>query len=173
MKKTISRILHVLSAAEEYALLVTGFTLVVVVALGVLFRYVLRAQLTWAYEFSILLFIWVSFLGASVGTRQHAHITFDFLARLFPMSWNRWINLLGSVLIFVISLTGVRLGMIIFLRTQGQRFQTLPLSRGWMYLALPVGFLLIAIHVLAYAIKLWQDPEVLVLEPTNELEIEL
>lgn len=173
MKTLLRRLLHILAATEEYSLLLAGFSLVVVVAMGVLFRYVIRAQLIWAYELSILLFIWVSFLGASVGMRQHAHVTFDFLTRVFPMNWNRWINLLGSILIFGISIAGVRLGLIIFLRTVGQRFQTLPISRGWMYLALPVGFFLIAIHVLEYTIRLWRDPKELILEPTHELESEV
>ncbi len=154
MRGFVGKTLNQLAIVEEYLLLSTGVALVCVVALGVLFRYVIRAQLTWAYELSILLFIWVSFLGASVGIRHQAHITFDFLVRLFPPAWNRWLTVLGNVLVFVISLAGIALGYVIFTRTLGQRFQTLPLSRGWMYLALPIGFLLIAVHITENTVQL-------------------
>jgi TRAP-type C4-dicarboxylate transport system permease small subunit len=160
MKGFAHKSLDKLAAIEEYVLLSTGIALVVVVALGVVFRYIIRAQLTWAYELSILLFIWVSFLGASVGTRQHAHITFDFLIRLFPPGWNKWLMVLGNVIVLLISIAGIALGYVIFLRTMGQSFQTLPLSRGWMYLALPVGFLFIAIHITENILKLLLNPTI-------------
>ena len=156
MKGFLAKTLKKLASAEEYLLLSTGVALVCVVALGVLFRYVIRAQLTWSYELSILLFIWVTFLGASVGIRHQAHITFDFLVRMFPPNWNKWLTVLGNVLVLVISLAGVTLGYLIFTRTVGQRFQTLPLSRGWMYLALPTGFLLISIHIIENTVLLLQ-----------------
>src|SRR5512147_1023390 len=59
--------------------------MVVVVCLGVFFRYVLDASLAWYDEFASYLLVWLTFYGAISASYQRRHIGFEtFVARLMP-----------------------------------------------------------------------------------------
>jgi hypothetical protein len=55
----------------EYLLFGLGFTMTVVVAVQVFFRYVLNQSLFWSEELARYLLVWLSFLGASVAYRDN------------------------------------------------------------------------------------------------------
>src|SRR5574342_985894 len=61
--------------------------MVVVTTLGVFFRYVLNNALPWAEEADRYLFIWLSFVGASITMRHKAHIAVDLLLRYVSVAW--------------------------------------------------------------------------------------
>ncbi|HSC71435.1 MAG TPA: TRAP transporter small permease, partial [Candidatus Methylomirabilis sp.] len=78
-------------------------TMVVVTTLGVFFRYVLNNALPWAEEADRYLFIWLSFVGASITMRHKAHIAVDLLLRYVSAAWRHRLELAAqfSVLIFL------------------------------------------------------------------------
>ena len=53
--------------------------LVVVVCLGVFFRYVLNSSLTWYDEFASYMLVWLTFYGTVVADYHRRHIGFDLL----------------------------------------------------------------------------------------------
>jgi TRAP-type transport system small permease protein len=53
--------------------------LVALVTLGVFFRYVLDASLSWYDEFASYLLVWLAFYGAVVTTARNRHIAFEVL----------------------------------------------------------------------------------------------
>lgn len=68
----------------EYLLFGLGFTMTVVVAVQVLFRYVFNQSLFWSEELARYLLVWLSFLGASVAYRRKAHPGIDILQAKMP-----------------------------------------------------------------------------------------
>lgn len=150
----IKRFADFLAQIETWLVAALGLALVAVVFLGVLYRYVLREPLAWAYELSILMFIWVTFLGASLGIHKNAHVTFDFLTLgMSPMA-QRIVRTIGMLLVFALAISGVIYGSRVFTNTISQRFQTIPFSRGWMYAGLPVGMALMAVHAVERALAI-------------------
>ena len=53
-------------------LMVAAFTMVSAVFMQVIFRYVLKAPLSWSEELARYTFMWITFLGASVALRQNS-----------------------------------------------------------------------------------------------------
>ena len=53
--------------------------LVIIVCLGVFFRYVLNSSLTWYDEFASYMLVWLTFYGTVVADYQGRHIGFDLL----------------------------------------------------------------------------------------------
>jgi TRAP-type C4-dicarboxylate transport system permease small subunit len=68
----------------EYLLFGLGFTMTVVVAVQVFFRYVLNQSLFWSEELARYLLVWLSFLGTSVAYRRKAHPGIDILQAKMP-----------------------------------------------------------------------------------------
>ena len=61
--------------------------LVIIVCLGVFFRYVLNSSLTWYDEFASYMLVWLTFYGTVVADYQRRHIGFDVLVnKLAPLA---------------------------------------------------------------------------------------
>ena len=70
--------------------------MVMVTAVGVFFRYVLNAALPWAEEADRYLFIWLTFIGASITMRHKAHIAVDILVRYVRSGLRRYFALFSE-----------------------------------------------------------------------------
>ena len=55
----------------------------IIVALNVVFRYILNISIVWSEELSIYLLIWSSFLAAAVAFRQGTHVAFTIVINKF------------------------------------------------------------------------------------------
>ena len=70
----------------EYLLFGMGFTMTIVVAVQVFFRYVLNQSLFWSEELARFLLVWLTFLGASSAYYRKVNPGVDFLyAKLPPL----------------------------------------------------------------------------------------
>ncbi len=90
------------------ALLLAG--MVVLVFGNVVLRYALNTGITYSEELSRIFFVWLTFLGAVVAMREHAHLGVDSLLRRLPprcaqaavlaghalMLWATWLMISGS-----------------------------------------------------------------------------
>jgi TRAP-type C4-dicarboxylate transport system permease small subunit len=89
----------------EYLLFGLGFTMTVVVAVQVLFRYGLNQSLFWSEELARYLLVWLSFLGASVAYRRKAHPGIDVIQAKLPGKLKKAATVavhLASLLLFAV-----------------------------------------------------------------------
>ncbi|MCX7786893.1 MAG: TRAP transporter small permease [Spirochaetes bacterium] len=142
-----------LNRLSEILLGIIGSVLILIVSIGIIFRYIFRLPLTWSYELSVVCFIWVSFQGAAYALGKGSHVSFDFLLKLFPKAYYFRIETIKYLLLSVILFVGCMFGTFVFLNMAPQRYQTIPISLGWLYLALPVGFLFMLIHTLYHLVR--------------------
>ena len=122
--------------------------MVVVTTLGVFFRYVMNDALPWAEEADRYLFIWLSFVGASITMRHKGHIAVDLLLRYVSPAWRHRLVLAAqaSVLVFLGTVFWASLPVIELTSETRATATDIPLS--WVYLAAPAGCLLIGIETL-------------------------
>jgi TRAP-type transport system small permease protein len=140
------------------AVAVTLFAaMVAVTAAGVFFRYVLNAALPWAEEADRYLFIWLTFVGASITMRAKAHIAVDILVRTFAPALRRWIALAAQACILVfLAIVAHASGRVIEVTSQTRSTATdVPMS--WVYLAVPTGCVLIGIETARLMLRAWRD----------------
>jgi TRAP-type C4-dicarboxylate transport system permease small subunit len=122
--------------------------MIVVTTLGVFFRYVLNNALPWAEEADRYLFIWLSFVGASITMRHKGHIAVDLLLRYVSPAWRHRLVLAAQagVLVFLGIVFWASLPVIELTSETRATATDIPLS--WVYLAAPTGCLLISIETL-------------------------
>jgi C4-dicarboxylate transporter DctQ subunit len=86
---------------EEYfiAFLLAAMTLVNVT--NVFVRYVLKSNIHWAMEFTVIAFAWLIFLGAAWGIKIGAHIGVDTLVNLFSNKVKKRISIVAAVLCII------------------------------------------------------------------------
>ena len=121
--------------------------LVAVAFAQVLFRYVIGYSLYWSEETARYLFVWISFLGAVAALERGAHIGVEVLVEKLPRNIRRYVILFSniSVGLFLLFLTVKGLKMVA--DNMIQRSPALRVPMGLVYLAIPVGAVLMGIHV--------------------------
>lgn len=122
--------------------------MVVLVCIAVTMRYVFGRPLLFANEVALVLFVWQVMLAAAGGARRHLHLGIEFVTNRLPTRPRAAVDLFGSLAVLALAVGLVILGMEFTLA--GRRtLQILGISWRWVYLAVPVGFALMAAHVLA------------------------
>ena len=131
--------------------------MVAVTTIGVFFRYVLNSAIPWTEEADRYLFIWLSFIGASITMRRTAHIAVDILVRSFDAGLRRWVALLTQafVLAFLVVVFLASRPVIEVTSLTHATATDIPIS--WVYLAVPVGCVLIAIETLRLMTRTWKS----------------
>ncbi|MBP1778898.1 MAG: Tripartite ATP-independent periplasmic transporter, DctQ component [candidate division NC10 bacterium] len=132
--------------------LVLGAMTVLVFA-SVVLRYVLNSPVTWSEELASLLFAWITFVGAYVGCRSRSHIAIDTLAVFVPLPVRRAIGHVVDVVVLCVLGLFVWQGVQLCITTWGLEFPALEISRGYLYLSLPLGASLMIVAVVEH----WRD----------------
>lgn len=138
-------------AANRWLLVVLLAAMSCIVFANVVLRYLTNDSLVWAEEVARHLMIWLTFLGAGLVLRFGGHIAIENLHDVLPGRVGRWLRglIVVSLLVFfsVMAWQGA-------LYTSVMRFQTTAatgISFGWVYLAMPLGFVLLIVHLLLVA----------------------
>lgn len=137
--------------ANEAVVVGMAIVMVLLVVINVVCRYILNFSLVWAEEVSQYLMVWVTFLGAGLALRQGRHVAVEMLQEYLPAGAKhgvRW-AIAGAVLVFIV-FTGV-LGVMFAWFAKDMETPVLNISMAIPYAAVPVGCLLLAIHLVLVA----------------------
>lgn len=122
------------------------------IALAVFSRYVLKAPIDFANELATVLFIWIVFLSAAGATRRREHVSIalleDSLHGRAQHLHRLVVDVLGVIVVVSLGYLGVS-----FLEKVHRVFYTLGIGWEWAFSALPVGMLLIGLHLIRDAIS--------------------
>jgi TRAP-type C4-dicarboxylate transport system permease small subunit len=128
------------------ALIMGGMT--VLVFSSVLLRYVLNSPVTWSEELASLLFAWLTFVGAYVGFRTHSHIRIDTLTMLLPAGTRSGIRRTVDAGVLLVLGVFIWQGVSLVATTWSLEFPAMEISRGYLYLSLPIGACLMLVAIL-------------------------
>jgi TRAP-type C4-dicarboxylate transport system permease small subunit len=137
--------------ANRALLIVMLAAMATMVFANVALRFLTDHSILWVEEVSRYLMIWLTFLGAGLVLRHGGHIGIDALQEKFP---RRAAHI--RALIFILLL-----GFFAFMAWIGVRYSALTWSQttpvlqipvGFVYLAMPAGFVLLIAHLLLMAV---------------------
>jgi TRAP-type C4-dicarboxylate transport system permease small subunit len=134
---------------EELFIGIFSFLMVVVIAIQVFMRYVMKDSLPWSEEFARYCFIWLVYLGISYGVKKQKHMSVDVLFLALKEKGKSIIQMIGNGLFLVFALFGTIYGYEITLKllTWGQLSPALSIPIGYVYLAGPIGMGLTSIRL--------------------------
>ena len=117
---------------------------------NVVLRYATDRSLLWVEETSRYLMIWLTFLGAGLVLRYGGHIGIDTLQDALPRH-AAVIRAAIFCLLLAFFATMFWLGVRYAVLTWGQTTPVLGIPIGAVYLAMPIGFALLIVHLLLTA----------------------
>ncbi|GHV52257.1 C4-dicarboxylate ABC transporter permease [Deltaproteobacteria bacterium] len=139
-------------------ILFVSFTCMVILTfMQVVFRYAIAQPLAWSEELARYMFVWATYLGASVAFYENKHINATlFTDFIKSVRVKAGVMVIADILCLAFLAVFVYQGFIVSQRVfnLGQFSPSLPwLPVGIIYLAIPIGCLFMALNVLAYTIR--------------------
>jgi TRAP-type C4-dicarboxylate transport system permease small subunit len=129
------------------------FSMVAVVASQVFFRYVLNSSLRWADEIARYLMIWMAFLGASLAVRYGAHISIEAFMKMMSPRVRRVVRIIILLVLILFLASLVNEAWDLTHRVWRQRAASISMSMGYVYIAAPIGFILMTINFIAMLLQ--------------------
>ena len=145
----VVRIAAFYTRAVETAAIVAMVMLVTVAAYQVFCRYVLNASLFWSEELMRYLMIWTAFLTAGIVYTRGGFLGMRALVDAAPQRVTLVADIVGQLAILTFLLVVAWYGFEFAIRTAPSQAVALQFSMFWVHVSVPVGCVLMALHVIA------------------------
>ena len=143
-----ARVVDVYFAVLEWAVIAAIASMTVIAGLQVFFRYVLSDSLFWSEEVMRYIMAWTAFLSAGMAYSRGDMLGMRFLVEAIPASLRRVVDWISRLVMVVLLCVIAWYGFDFAIRTRFEEATALEISMLWIHLSVPVGAVLLAIHVL-------------------------
>ena len=130
--------------------------MVVLVFLGVFFRYALSSSLAWYDEFASYLLVWLTFYGAVVASYHGRHIAFEMVVDRFMRKTRRIVEAVAELFVLGFQVVLFYYGWLLTQKMGDETAVSLVwVKMGWVYSVLPITggvMLVISVERLAHLI---------------------
>lgn len=110
-------------------------------------RYVMNDTPTWVEQVSLILVVWITFLGAAVAVHQRAHLAVDFIRDAFPDRLRRAATVLADLMVLGFAAAMVWHGYLLTEAGTARDVPMLGVSEAWRVAAVPVSGALITLFI--------------------------
>ena len=140
MKKKL-HLLTVYNHLEELILVCMFAVMVIVIFVQVIMRFVFNNSLSWSEALARLLFVWLTWLGVSIGAREGEHIKITAITEKLPRKAAQIVNIISEIAVIGICAVTIRYGVQLCDMLWGLKAEdaALHISQVWGYAAVPVG----------------------------------
>jgi TRAP-type C4-dicarboxylate transport system permease small subunit len=126
---------------------------------GVFTRFCLGSQAEYTDELARVLLVWVSMVGAALAFGVKAHLGVDFFVnKLHPEARKTLSLLVQAVTAVLAAAVFIAGGWGLAMGQMGQQLPTLPVSRGLVYVSIPLGGVLICLFALENFLEIIRTP---------------
>jgi TRAP-type C4-dicarboxylate transport system permease small subunit len=134
-------------AANRAVIFMMMAVMTTLVFVNVVARYAFNFSIIWTEEVSQYLMIWIAYLGAGLALREGRHVALEMLHDRLPVALSRKVRMVvGSLLLAFLGVVTV-LGFQFAVFVWNQETPVLNISLGIPSLAIPIGTLLFAAHL--------------------------
>ncbi|RHW40092.1 TRAP transporter small permease [Lysinibacillus yapensis] len=148
--KVLNKVSDAVFRFEKWLAVLLALLLLVALAGGVLYRYLLKLPLFWADELAIFCLIWMTFVGGSMSLKVKEAPTINLLTDTVSPKMKRVFLILSNVILLVFTAYILYLSYY-WLSASNIKVQTstaMNMPKIYSYLSIPVSFICTAIHLL-------------------------
>jgi len=149
----LTRLDHFLAQLEAVILVALLVAMTVVVFLQVIYRYFLAQPLSWSEELARYFFVWICLLGTALSVQKRGHFGMELFYKMLPQTGRRSLRFVISLLMGAVILIILIHGFFLTQDAAGQRSPATGIPMSWIYICLPLGGGLMAIHLLTVCFK--------------------
>lgn len=143
-----NKFMRVFDKFEDITLVVIFSAMILAISYQVVMRYIFNNSSYWSEELGKFLFVWISWLGVSIGARRNEHIKISILVDRLPLKTAHSVNILAELVVLVISAITAYYAYILVGSQAGIHYAGIKISMAWGYLAVLMGCLLMIMRCL-------------------------
>lgn len=128
------------------------FVLLAIFNVAVVMRYFVDRPLQWTEEVAGLLMIWIVMLGGIAAERDNQHLAIPVVVDLLPPKLTAAVNLVVSLASAAFLVYVSYVGLVLALGVKFKVTDILRISYFWIDIAIPVGFVVIAVYMVAQGV---------------------
>lgn len=134
----MKKFINVLNKTEEIVLVAMFALMVAIIFIQVVMRK-LNNSLYWSEELGKFLFIWISWLGISIGEKRGEHIKITMLTDKFSPKVQHILNIVSELIVIFICAITVYYSVQLVSSQMGTHYTGIKISVSWGYLAVALG----------------------------------
>lgn len=138
---------------EEITIIAMFSAMVIIIFAQVIMRYVFNNSLYWSEELGKFFFVWISWLGISLGEREGEHIKITMLTDKLPFKKAHVFNIISSLIVLGICLVTFYYSSSLVISQWTTKYAGIHISISWGYLAVAVGTGLMSVRSVAAILK--------------------
>ena len=139
----------------EVVIFIHVLVLLGLILLQVFTRYVMHAALPWTEEVARMVLVWTVMLGAAMAMERRQHYAITLLSDQFEGMLRLTVMLVTNVLGLIFLVALARYGAEYMTANMRTTYVSTQVSRGWVYLSLPVGAAIMAASLLLHSLEAW------------------
>jgi TRAP-type C4-dicarboxylate transport system permease small subunit len=132
----------------KYLMFFIMVVIIIAVFLQVFARVFVLVPMVWTEELARYAFVWMVFLGASIGVKKHMHFSLTFIIDKFPAFLKKSVKIFMTSLIFiaviVMLIQGIRYALFTGLKSSAPH---LGISMAFVFSAIPASALLMLLYL--------------------------
>ncbi len=144
--------------AEEFLCSVLLSILMIMIMVQVFCRYILLFSFSWNEELARFVFIWLVYLGVSLGAKHNEHIRVTILSHFIAEKSQKIFGYIADIGWFIfcayVFLLGVQMLQTMF--TYKHLSAALQWNTAYIYMIIPLAFLLTSFRILQYHYRKWK-----------------
>jgi TRAP-type C4-dicarboxylate transport system permease small subunit len=131
----------------EEILLVSMFALMVlIIFVQVIMRYIFNNSLSWSEELGKFLFVWLSWIGISIGAKRNEHIKITMLTDKLSPSARKIVDIISEIIVIAICSVTTYYGISLVISQAPVYYAGIKISMSWGYLSVVVGCILMILR---------------------------
>lgn len=152
---------NVLAHGEDYIGTVIFVFMTVLLTVQVVSRYLFNHSFTWTEELSVVMFVWLIYLGVSGAVTKRKHLRIDALINVLPFKAKKFLLILDNVIMFLFCLGIIPAIMNIINNFADKNAVTslLRMPKAVVYGIIPFGMVLTCIRLVQDTIRLFKEDE--------------
>ena len=149
-----------LNAVGKWICIASLTTMTALIALQVIFRYVIQSSLSFSEELARYAFIWSAFVGAALALKNRSHVSIEIIVANLPRVPKKWAIGISNAVSFVFYAVMLVFGAVMTFETKDQTSPAMGLSMAFVYLAVPVAGLILMANVVVNAYNELSNPDI-------------
>jgi len=133
---------------ERWMLIVLLTVMVILGLLQIISRFVIKAPIMWSEALLMYMFVWSSFLGASLAVRGLSHFEVEIFVVRLPRMIQKVLSLAVYAMILAFAVFMIWKGLFLVKLNQRQLMAMMPFTMSGPYVILPLSGTFMAIHSL-------------------------
>jgi len=148
--------LDALTARLERCMLIVLITVMVILGLlQIISRFIIKAPIMWSEALLMYMFVWSSFIGASLAVKELSHFEVEVFVVRLPRMIQKILSLAVYAMIFAFAIFMISKGIFLVKLNQRQLMAMMPFTMSGPYVILPLSGTFIAIHSMNHLTRLF------------------